>query len=158
MLEALIAKIHSLSLSSDRDILCWGLSHDGSFTVGDTRKHIDDVILPTLSMAIIWCNILPRKVNIFIWRMRLDRLPHRLNLSRRGLDTQSIDCPVCNNGRETNDHIFFSCDVASIIWRLVHVWTDLNIPLLHSFLDWASWFDNIRVTIEAKKRIQVIVA
>ncbi|GJZ27081.1 RNA-directed DNA polymerase, eukaryota, reverse transcriptase zinc-binding domain protein [Tanacetum coccineum] len=94
MLEALKAEIHSLSLSSDRDILCWGLSHDGSFTVGDTRKHIDDVILPTLSMATIWCNILPRKVNIFIWRMRLDRLPHRLNLSRRGLDTQSIDCPV----------------------------------------------------------------
>ncbi|GJV11474.1 RNA-directed DNA polymerase, eukaryota, reverse transcriptase zinc-binding domain protein [Tanacetum coccineum] len=138
MLESLKAEMHSLSLLSDRDILCWGLSHDASFTVGDTRKHINDVILPTLSMTTNWCNILPRKVNIFIWRMRLDRLPHRLNLSRRGLDIQSIDCPICNNDRETNDHIFFSCDVASNIWRLVHVWSDLSIPLLHSFSDWES--------------------
>ena len=91
MLEALEAELHSLSLSRDRDVIRWGLTNDGSFTVGATRKHIDDIILPSLSLETSWCSILPRKVNIFIWRMRLDRLPHRLNLSRRGLDIHSID-------------------------------------------------------------------
>ncbi|GJY09208.1 RNA-directed DNA polymerase, eukaryota [Tanacetum coccineum] len=115
MIHALKAELHSLSLSTDRDTLRWGLTYDGSFTAGAKRKHIDDVILPNLLVETSWCNILPRKVNIIIWRMRLDRLPHRLNLSRRGQDIHSIDCPVCSNGGETNDHIFYSCDVASNI-------------------------------------------
>ncbi|GKE73522.1 hypothetical protein Tco_1535563, partial [Tanacetum coccineum] len=114
MIHDLEDELHSLSLSTDRDALLWGLTHDGSFTVGATRKHINDVILPTLSVETSWCNILPRKVNILIWRMRLDRLPHRLNLSRRGLDIHSIDCPI------------------------------LDIPSLYSHSDWESWFDNIQ--------------
>nr|GEU80764.1 hypothetical protein [Tanacetum cinerariifolium] len=71
MIHSLKAELHSLSLSTDRDALRWGLTHDGSFTVGATRKHIDDVILPTLSVETSSCNILPRKVNILIWRIRL---------------------------------------------------------------------------------------
>ncbi|GJV49258.1 RNA-directed DNA polymerase, eukaryota, reverse transcriptase zinc-binding domain protein [Tanacetum coccineum] len=156
MIHDLEDELHSLSLSTDRDALLWGLTHDGSFTVGATRKHINDVILPTLSVETSGAYIFPRKVNILIWRMRLDRLPHRLNLSRRGLDIHSIDCPVCSNGRETNDHIFYLCDVASNIWRMVRVWVDLDIPALYSHSDWESWFDNIRVSNEVKKRIQVL--
>nr|GEW45480.1 putative RNA-directed DNA polymerase, eukaryota, reverse transcriptase zinc-binding domain protein [Tanacetum cinerariifolium] len=98
------------------------------------------------------------QVNILIWRIRLDMLPHRLILSRRGLDIHSIDCLVCSNGRETIDHIFYLCDVALNIWRMVRVWVDLDMPSLYSHSDWESWFDNIRVSNEVKKRIQVITA
>nr|GEW28556.1 RNA-directed DNA polymerase, eukaryota, reverse transcriptase zinc-binding domain protein [Tanacetum cinerariifolium] len=62
MIHSLKAELHSLSLSTDRDALRWGLTHDGSFTVGAIRKHIDDVILLTLSVETSWCNILPRKI------------------------------------------------------------------------------------------------
>nr|GEU62975.1 hypothetical protein [Tanacetum cinerariifolium] len=158
MIHSLKAELHSLSPSTDRDPLRWGLTHDVSFTVGATRKHIDDVILPTLSVEISWCNILPRKVNILIWRIRLDRLPHRLNLSKRGLDTHSIDCPICSNVSETSDHIFNLCDVASNIWRTVRVWVDLDMHSSYSHSDWEFWFDNIRIYNEVKKRIQVIAA
>nr|GEV67227.1 RNA-directed DNA polymerase, eukaryota [Tanacetum cinerariifolium] len=158
MIHYLKSELHSFSLSTDRDSLRWGLTHDGTFTVGATRKHIDDVILPTLSVETNWCNILPRKVNILIWRIRLDRLPHRLNLSKRGLDIHSIDCLVCSNDRETSDHIFYLCDVASNIWRMVRVWVDLDMPSLYSHSDWESWFDNIRVSNEVKKCNQVIAA
>nr|GEY44810.1 hypothetical protein [Tanacetum cinerariifolium] len=61
MIHSLKAELHSLSLFTDRDALRWGLTHDGSFTVGATRKHIDDVTLPTLSVETSSCNILPRK-------------------------------------------------------------------------------------------------
>ncbi|GJX97044.1 hypothetical protein Tco_0352842 [Tanacetum coccineum] len=59
------------------------LGGDDSFTVKETREHIDDSILPTLDVPTIWCKSIPRKVNIFLWRLRLDRLPMRLNLSKR---------------------------------------------------------------------------
>nr|GEX29051.1 RNA-directed DNA polymerase, eukaryota, reverse transcriptase zinc-binding domain protein [Tanacetum cinerariifolium] len=50
MIHSLKAELNLLSLSTDRDAFRWGLTYDGSFTVGATRKHIDDVILSTLSV------------------------------------------------------------------------------------------------------------
>ncbi|GKA71975.1 arginine--tRNA ligase, chloroplastic/mitochondrial [Tanacetum coccineum] len=54
----------------------WGML-DSSFT------RIDQNILPTLAHATTWDKSIPRKVNVFMWRLSLDRLPHRLNLSSR---------------------------------------------------------------------------
>ncbi|GKF98367.1 hypothetical protein Tco_0297150, partial [Tanacetum coccineum] len=39
------------------------------------------------------------------------RLPHRMNLSFRGIDIQSISCPSCNGNVECFNRIFFECDV-----------------------------------------------
>ncbi|GJX87694.1 RNA-directed DNA polymerase, eukaryota, reverse transcriptase zinc-binding domain protein, partial [Tanacetum coccineum] len=89
-LNNLLMDIGSLNVEVDRDCVVSSLSTDGSYSV-----------------------------NIFMWRMLLDRLPHRLNLSSRGLDIDSILCPVCFEHVESNSHAFFSCSAASNIWRLV---------------------------------------
>ncbi|GKB33550.1 RNA-directed DNA polymerase, eukaryota, reverse transcriptase zinc-binding domain protein [Tanacetum coccineum] len=52
-----------------------------------------------------------------------DSLPNRLNLSSRGLDLDSISCMVCNGSIESNTHTFFTCDIATSVWRLVRSWT-----------------------------------
>ncbi|GJS74583.1 RNA-directed DNA polymerase, eukaryota, reverse transcriptase zinc-binding domain protein [Tanacetum coccineum] len=120
-------------------------------------NHIDDVILPTLPVVTSWCKILPRKVNIFIWRLRLDRLPHRFNLSRCGLDIQAIACPVCSKGVESNDHLFFSCDVALNILRLVRIWLDMNILGLITFGLLAKLsFDVEEHEREVEKRVKML--
>nr|GEV90079.1 zinc finger, CCHC-type [Tanacetum cinerariifolium] len=102
--------------------------------------------------------ILPKKVNIFLWRLNLDRLPHRLNLSWRGLEIQSISCSVCSNDMESNDHGFYTCDVALHIWSLVRIWCDISIPAIVSHSDWKSWFDNLHLSSDGKTRLQVIAA
>ncbi|GJT66330.1 RNA-directed DNA polymerase, eukaryota, reverse transcriptase zinc-binding domain protein [Tanacetum coccineum] len=43
---------------------------------------------------------------------RPDSLPTRLNLSLRGLEIPSIECPICNIGMESVDHVFFGCELA----------------------------------------------
>ncbi|GJW65938.1 hypothetical protein Tco_0117822 [Tanacetum coccineum] len=43
-----------------------------------------------------WEKTFPRKVNIFMWRLNLDRLPHRFNLSSRGIDIPEISSTSCN--------------------------------------------------------------
>ncbi|GKF77917.1 RNA-directed DNA polymerase, eukaryota, partial [Tanacetum coccineum] len=88
------------------DNFCWSIGSTGLFTVRATRNHIDDLMLLTMDIQTRWYKILPRKVNIFFWRLRLERLPHCLNLSRRGLDITSIMCPVCSNEVESNEHLF----------------------------------------------------
>ena len=90
--------------------------------------------------------------------MRLDRLPHRLNLSKRGLEIDSILCPICNNSVESNDHVFFSCEVASNAWRLVRIWCNFPDLLTPSYNDWISWIDNMPGANIKKDRVYVIVA
>ncbi|GKA38896.1 RNA-directed DNA polymerase, eukaryota [Tanacetum coccineum] len=65
-------------------------------------------------------------VNILCGGLLLDRLPHRLNLSSRGLDIDSILCLVCSEHVESNSHAFFSCSAASNIWRLEVLWDALR--------------------------------
>ncbi|GJW07651.1 hypothetical protein Tco_1570074 [Tanacetum coccineum] len=52
----------------------------GLFAMVSTRAYIDQLLLPSLNIATRWNTYLPRNVNIFIRRMRLDRLLHRLKL------------------------------------------------------------------------------
>ncbi|GKC07706.1 RNA-directed DNA polymerase, eukaryota, reverse transcriptase zinc-binding domain protein [Tanacetum coccineum] len=97
------------------DMWSWNWREDGVFSVAATRLHIDHSILPSSSIETRWNKGLPRKVNIFIWRLRLDRLPTRLHLSKRGLEIDSILCPICNANGESNDRIFFNYEVASSV-------------------------------------------
>ncbi|GJV71294.1 reverse transcriptase domain-containing protein [Tanacetum coccineum] len=106
-LNNLLIDIGSLNVEVNRDCVVSSLSTDGSYSV-----------------------------NIFMWRLLLDRLPHRLNLSSRGLDIDSILCPVCSEHVESNSHVFFSCSVAFNIWRLVRGWCDLKIPTLSTCDEW----------------------
>ncbi|GJX25240.1 RNA-directed DNA polymerase, eukaryota, reverse transcriptase zinc-binding domain protein [Tanacetum coccineum] len=82
---------------ADSDSCVWNLSTDGSFSVNMARNLIDDHSLPSLAPSTRWYKMIPKKVNIFMWRMFLDRLPNRVNLSSRSLDHDSIACMVCNS-------------------------------------------------------------
>ncbi|GJZ70539.1 RNA-directed DNA polymerase, eukaryota [Tanacetum coccineum] len=59
-----------------------------------------------------WVKFIPIKINIFAWRVSLDELPTRLNLSLRGLDIPSIICPLCSIAVESTSHLLFSCQLA----------------------------------------------
>nr|GEW02237.1 hypothetical protein [Tanacetum cinerariifolium] len=157
-LHKLLVDIGSLNIEVDSDCLVSSLSTDGFFSVSFTRKHIDNCMLSSSLPSTRWCKIIPQKVNIFMWRMFLDRLPHRLNLSSRGLDLDSILCSVCNEVIESNSHLFFSCVAASNIWRLIRGWCDLKTPMLSSCDDWVSWFSSWTASRVEKDRAYVIFA
>ncbi|GJS39908.1 RNA-directed DNA polymerase, eukaryota, reverse transcriptase zinc-binding domain protein, partial [Tanacetum coccineum] len=152
MLRTLTNELRHTKLLSEPDTCMWSLSDDGLFSVAVTRRHIDQVILPSVNIATRWNTVLPKKVNIFIWRLRLDRFPHRLNLLKRGLEFDSISCPICNNHVESNDHIFFSCDVASSVWNLIRLWCHISDPQPSSCQDWLTWIDNRSGSINTKNR------
>ncbi|GJX96221.1 RNA-directed DNA polymerase, eukaryota [Tanacetum coccineum] len=115
------------------------VSKDGMFSDSDTRIHIDATTLPINSYVSLWSNLLLIKVNIFIWRLCFDHLPHRLNLSLRGLEIESLRCPSCYTGIESADHIFFTCSLAKEVWRLIFRWVEFSAQQLNSFSDCHSW-------------------
>nr|GEW63035.1 hypothetical protein [Tanacetum cinerariifolium] len=150
---SMVAEIDNVSLSNQLDSWHWSINPDGIFTVSATRNHIDDCLLRSLSPSTRWSKFLPRKVNTFIWRLVLDRLPNHLNLSIWGLEIPTITCPTCNARVESNDDIFFGCDTATVLWRLIRVWVDVGMPMFSSCSEWFQWAEDWRASKESKYHI-----
>ncbi|GKB53232.1 RNA-directed DNA polymerase, eukaryota, partial [Tanacetum coccineum] len=115
----MLFEISYAKINEVEDTFVWSLGTDGTFSVKDARCIIDLKILPSFAPSTVWDKNIPRKVNIFIWRLILDRLPHNLNLSSRGIDIQAISYPSCNGSVESSNHIFFECNIAKDIWMIV---------------------------------------
>nr|GEU43822.1 reverse transcriptase domain-containing protein [Tanacetum cinerariifolium] len=78
------------------DRWAWTLNASGDFSISSTRYLIDDAFLPKSNVPSRWVKTVHIKVNILAWKINLDGLPTRLNLSSRGVEILSILCPVCN--------------------------------------------------------------
>ncbi|GJU73727.1 hypothetical protein Tco_1265132 [Tanacetum coccineum] len=89
-LHDLLLEISLVDTHPVKDSCLWSLANDGIFSVGASLRIIDAKLLPSLVISTSWDKILPHKVNIFMWRLSLDRLPHRLNLSSCGIDIPKI--------------------------------------------------------------------
>ncbi|GJX94652.1 RNA-directed DNA polymerase, eukaryota, reverse transcriptase zinc-binding domain protein [Tanacetum coccineum] len=142
-----------LSISEDRCV--WNLGPNGTFTVKDARNIIDQNTLPSLPST-SWDKIIPRKVNIFMWRLSLDRLPHRLNLSLRGMDIPAISCSSCNANVESANHIFFECIIASDLWKLVYRWCEIPFVQALSFEAFKDWLSSWHAPKEKKHMFFII--
>ncbi|GKB43988.1 RNA-directed DNA polymerase, eukaryota, reverse transcriptase zinc-binding domain protein [Tanacetum coccineum] len=103
----LSSRITDVILPQIKDRWVWSLDGSGEFSVKSVRNFIDDSILPKCDAPTRWVKLVPIKLNILAWRIRLDRLPTRMNLSSRGLEIPSILCPLCNKAAESTSHIFF---------------------------------------------------
>nr|GEX91650.1 RNA-directed DNA polymerase, eukaryota, reverse transcriptase zinc-binding domain protein [Tanacetum cinerariifolium] len=114
----------------------WSLEASSDFTVSSVRKYIDEVILPNSDVPTRWVKTIPIKTNILAWKISLDRLPTRFNLSARGLEIQSILCPLCNVAVETSSHTFFACNLARKIMHNICRWWDLDTVTFNSYSEW----------------------
>ena len=144
-LEQLLELLGSVTLSNSCDRWYWDLNGNGVFCVKDVRNLLDDFFLPKADVATRWIKQIPIKINIFAWRVFLDRLPSKMNLLRRGVQVRSLLCPICNSYNEDVSHSFFSCSLAVDVARLVCRWWDVVWTSLDSYSDWLSWFKSIRM-------------
>ncbi|GKB79882.1 RNA-directed DNA polymerase, eukaryota, partial [Tanacetum coccineum] len=87
-------------------------------------------------------------------RYEQDRLPSKLNLLRRGVQVDNLMCPICNSVQEDISHVLFTCEVAAAITRLVCRWWDVDRESFSSYMDWLSWFKNIRLGSKIKSLLE----
>ncbi|GJT39823.1 RNA-directed DNA polymerase, eukaryota [Tanacetum coccineum] len=78
--EALQAVIRDVVLSNKCDSWIWSLDVSGGFSFASTRHFVDDQTLEIGLDATRWNKCIPIKVNVFIWRLALNKLPSRLNM------------------------------------------------------------------------------
>ncbi|GJV51398.1 RNA-directed DNA polymerase, eukaryota [Tanacetum coccineum] len=134
-LTQILDLLGTVILSNMEDRWIWDLNGDGEFCVKDVRNLLDVTFLPKADSPTRWIKTIPIKVNIFAWKVSLDRLPTRSNLARRGVLVPSSSCLICNVSDEDLAHLLFRCDLAIEVTRLVYRWWNLVwIPTYLGFL------------------------
>ncbi|GKE48848.1 RNA-directed DNA polymerase, eukaryota, partial [Tanacetum coccineum] len=109
-------------LSNSNDRWVSDLNGDGIFRVKDVRNLLDELFLPRADVPTRWVKNILIKVNIFAWKLALDRLPTRANLAQRNVVTESESCPVCDAILKDTSHLFFNCSLARDVARLLCRW------------------------------------
>jgi hypothetical protein len=92
--------------------------------------------LPTLRKNVIWKLKFPLKVKIFVWYLQKGVVLTKYNIARRQLKG-SLKCCFCSMG-ETIRYLFFDCQMARFMWRIVQVSFNITPPINieHMFTGW----------------------
>ncbi|XP_071705038.1 uncharacterized protein [Rutidosis leptorrhynchoides] len=106
----------------------WNLHPNGLFYTHEVTKIIDGKMLQEFGSQKETERIpfLPQKVGLFVWRVKQKRIPVRTELDKRGIDLDSVRCPVCNKDLETAEHILLHCDFAKDLWSRIFKWWNAN--------------------------------
>ncbi|GJW79371.1 RNA-directed DNA polymerase, eukaryota [Tanacetum coccineum] len=112
---------------------------------------IDEFMLSEVASRTRWIKVVPIKVNVLAWKIKLDYLPTRLIISRRGMDIDSILCPMCGKAVESTRHIFFICHIARSILRMTTSWWDIMYMEISSYEEWLDWISSLRLPINHKR-------
>nr|GEY61709.1 RNA-directed DNA polymerase, eukaryota [Tanacetum cinerariifolium] len=148
-------QLANYSLYDSEDDWSWAIG-TSSFTVKTIREYIDQRYLPNDGMETRWNRFLPKKINIFIWRALRYRLPTRWNLSRKGIDVDSLSCPVCDAGFETIQHSLWFCSLATTVWHRIFVWLHITPPMLSNIQDLYSWIDDLHISFSRRTILDTI--
>nr|GEW98605.1 RNA-directed DNA polymerase, eukaryota, reverse transcriptase zinc-binding domain protein [Tanacetum cinerariifolium] len=83
--DALSDLVNGITLVPASNRYVWSMESSGEFSVASIRKVVDDNRLPKVSSVTRWVKFVPINVNVLAWKVKLDALPTRLNISRRGV-------------------------------------------------------------------------
>ncbi|XP_071694989.1 uncharacterized protein [Rutidosis leptorrhynchoides] len=129
--------LSSINLSENPDTWKWNLDNSGVFTTKSLSSILDNLKLeiPTSSFKTPRNKLIPQKINIFIWRVILGRIPTRVELDKRNIDLDTILCPQCNSLVETIEHTLYQCTTFEAIWNLNLAWWNLPTTTFSSLFD-----------------------
>ncbi|GJW66594.1 RNA-directed DNA polymerase, eukaryota [Tanacetum coccineum] len=154
--RALTSVLEGVELPDMNDRWFWSLVGSDEFSVASARKFIEDHRLLGSPHKTGWIKVVPIKINIMAWKVRFNFLPTRLNLSRRGIEIQSIICPICNKEVESTSRVFFACSLVRDIYQKIATWWELTYSEFQSYEEWFAWFLSLRMSSKHKGMLEGI--
>ena len=123
-----------LHLQGFDDFIAWHPNRTGTFSVRSayhmqwmhrfrghaTMEGHPGVSTPLVVWKTLWKLQVPRKVQIFGWRILRGIIPLRAILANRHIGSNGA-CPTCNQGVEDIRHLLFLCTNAKELWRRLGV-------------------------------------
>lgn len=129
--------LNSVRLSNKSDILVWKPS-GGTFSTKLSYKLLFSADLPSSNhfrWNLVWGQIVPPKIKIFLWKVMWTILPTKLVLSKRLSNINPL-CDWCGVKEETMEHIFWGCEVADWMWQYLGSWWSIP-SLLNRHFDFS---------------------
>ncbi|KAD4180076.1 hypothetical protein E3N88_28667 [Mikania micrantha] len=141
---------------SGSDVWIWNVDGNNKFSTKLCRDWIEDQHGLAPVHNIFWLKWVPPKVLCLVWRLSLNRVPVLVNLGSRGIQLQSLRCPLCLLEDEDEEHLFFRCPLAQEIWRRISWWAGVDFVYsgsIHNILT------SIRdgSVVGFKKKIQMLI-
>lgn len=148
--------IGSFCSNGGRDRWKCGLANDGEFSVAAVRRCMDGANMSTSTLKVRWLKEVPIKVNCFIWRASMGRIPTAQSLIHRGIKLNSPICSLCKEELECADHALVKCALARKVKKEIMDWCGIGDRPVNSISELLDFADSWSISLEKTKMLQVI--
>ncbi|XP_071728629.1 uncharacterized protein [Rutidosis leptorrhynchoides] len=159
-LQAMIDLLSGFSFANcPSDTWSWGLASNGTFTVKKLTNLLESNMLDRYSSqtGTLRNSLVPKKVEIFIWRVKKKRIPVRVELDKRDVDLHSLRCPLCDDGLESVEHSLVLCDRVRDLWTRIFKWWGIRISNPYNLCDLVEGINTSSMSEKGKRLWQAIV-
>ncbi|KAJ0619222.1 putative RNA-directed DNA polymerase [Helianthus annuus] len=158
--EDCVKILEQVKIENKSDMWLWKQEEKPEiFKVCDLRSELDGINLIPETQVLKWLNWIPKKINCFLWRAVLDRIPTRVSLALRNIHLPSVLCALCNSASESVDHLLISCQYAQLVWTAVSLWVKIPLPrYLLSLVGLMEHIESQCSSQEIKKAVYLIAA
>ncbi|VFQ97173.1 unnamed protein product [Cuscuta campestris] len=101
-------------------------------------------------MKVIWQPYIPPRYSFTVWLTLRGRLPTKMNLHFIPMDNRR--CEFCHTEEETTQHLFFLCEITSLIWGTIKNWLKIT-PALSTLERSITWARRQRHNHCAKRKL-----
>ncbi|XP_076949722.1 uncharacterized protein LOC143622473 [Bidens hawaiensis] len=135
----------------------WDQNAHNGFSVAAVKTAMRQNAYGHPGQGMRWESCVPIKVNALVWRLEKERIPTRVELVKRKLNLPSVNCPMCNVGEETVNHIFVACGFAFGVWSKVWSWCRLVPASSNTIEDLKTWQDFSLVAGKGKRIVRCVI-
>jgi len=123
---ALWDTLQDIQLNDQPDQTVWRWANDGAYSAKSAYYMLHSASTPFLGHKLIWKTWAPLRIKIFLWLAFRRRHWTGDRRARHGLEAREM-CYLCDQGRETIDHILAECPFTREVW--FHILQALQRPL-----------------------------
>ncbi|XP_039017025.1 uncharacterized protein LOC120147763 [Hibiscus syriacus] len=108
-----------VSVSVEVDQLVWKGSSSSVYTPKRFCNSVVSVgVVEDSVWILVWAKLAPPKVEAFVWKAVLRRVPSLVELTKRGIQNLGrCLCSLCHEQLESSDHLFCQCKVSWEVWQ-----------------------------------------
>lgn len=116
----------------------WSWAADGIHSTKVVTYVLDKAVFDLCHEQTAWSSLASKKVNIFLWRAKRSLLPCRLQLAFKGIEIDTLSCPICHFAVEDQDHALLACWAVYDIWSAIGHWCGLDFSDITEVINLAS--------------------
>jgi hypothetical protein len=142
--------VDNVHLSEQPDKMVWRWTPDGNYTAKPAYKMMHAASIPLPECKLIWKAWALLRVKIFLWLAfkRMHRTGDRR--ARHGLEAREM-CYLCDQARETIDHILAACPYTKDLWYNILMFLGKQLPAAsHTMI---GWWRRLRAGFDGDQRL-----